>query len=33
MEVSDTDMKTAESDKCRGVSQKDRDTNGMLAVM
>jgi len=33
MEVSDTDMETAESDNCRGMSRKDRDTNGMLAMM
>jgi len=31
-EVSDAGMKTAESDDCRGVSKKDRDANGMLAV-
>ena len=33
MEVSDTGMKTAESDDCRGVSRKDRDANGVLAAM
>ena len=33
MEVSDAGMKTAESDKCRGVSQKDSDANSVLAAM
>jgi len=33
MEVSDAGMETAESDDCRGVSRKDRDANGVLAVM
>jgi len=33
MEVSDADMETAESDDCRGESKKDRDANGILAVM
>jgi len=32
-EVSDTGMETAESDDCRGLSKKDRDTNGVLAAM
>jgi len=32
MEISDTGMETAESDDCRGMSRKDRDANGMLAV-
>ena len=32
MEVSDADMETTESDDCRGVSKKDRDANGVLAV-
>jgi len=32
MEVSDAGMETAESDDCRGVSKKDRDANGVLAV-
>ena len=32
-EVLDTDMETTESDDCRGLSKKDRDTNGMLAAM
>ena len=31
-EVSDTDMKTAESDDCRGVSRKNGDANSVLAV-
>ena len=31
-EVSDAGMETTESDDCRGVSRKDGDTNGMLAV-
>ena len=33
IEVLDADMKTTESDDCRGVSRKNRDTNGMLATM
>jgi len=33
MEVSDAGMETTESDNCREVSKKDRDTNGVLAVM
>jgi len=33
MEVLDTGMKTAESDNCRGMSRKDRDTNGVLATI
>jgi len=32
MEVSDAGMETVESDDCRGVSRKDRDANGVLAV-
>ena len=32
-EVSDTGMETMESDDSRGVSRKDRDANGMLAMM
>ena len=32
-EVSDAGMETAESDDCRGMSKKDRDANGVLAVM
>ena len=32
-EVSDVGMETAESDDYRGVSRKDRDINGVLAVM
>jgi len=31
-EVLDAGMKTAESDDCRGVSRKDGDANGVLAV-
>jgi len=31
-EVSNAGMETMESDDCRGVSKKDRDTNGVLAV-
>ena len=33
MEVSDADMETAESDDCRGLSKKNRDTIGVLATM
>ena len=33
MEVSDAGMETMESNDCRGVSKKDRDANGMLAMM
>ena len=33
IEVSDTDMETAESNDCRGVSKKDGDANSMLATM
>jgi len=32
MEVSDTGMETVESDNYRGVSRKDGDANGLLAV-
>ena len=32
MQVSDADIETAESDDCRGVSRKDRDANGVLAM-
>ena len=32
MEVSDAGMETTESDDCRGVSRKDGDANGLLAV-
>ena len=32
-EVSDAGMETMESDDCRGVSKKDGDANGVLAVM
>ena len=33
MEVSDAGMETAESDNYRGIFRKDRDTNGMLAMI
>jgi len=33
MEVSDAGMETTESDDCRGLSKKDRDANGILAMM
>ena len=32
IEVSDTGMETTESDDCRGVSRKNGDANGVLAV-
>ena len=32
VEVSDAGMETTESDDCRGLSKKDRDANGVLAV-
>ena len=32
-EVSDAGMETIESDDCRVMSRKDRDTNGVLAAM
>jgi len=32
-EVSDAGMETAESNDCRGVSKKDRDANGVLAMI
>ena len=32
-EVSDTGMETMESNDCRGMSEKNGDANGMLAVM
>ena len=32
IEISDTGMKTMESNDYRGVSKKDRDVNGMLAA-
>ena len=32
MEVSDAGMETMESDDCREVSKKNRDTNGVLAA-
>ena len=31
-EVSDTGIETVESNDCREVSKKDRDTNGVLAT-
>jgi len=33
IEVLDAGMETMESDDCRGVSKKDGDANGVLAVM
>ena len=33
MEILDIDMETTESNDCRGMSKKNRDTNGMLATM
>ena len=33
IEVSNIDMETMESNDCREMSRKDRDTNSMLAVM
>ena len=33
MEVSDVGIETAESDDCRRMSKKDRDANGVLAMM
>jgi len=33
MEVSDTDIETAESNNCREVSKNDGDANGVLAAM
>jgi len=33
IEISDAGMETVESDDCRGMSKKDRDTNGVLATM
>ena len=32
-EVSDADMETTESNDCRGVYEKDRDANDVLATM
>jgi len=32
MEVSDAGIETVESDDCRGVSKKDGDANGVLAI-
>jgi len=33
IEISDAGMETAESDDCRGMSSKDRNANGVLAMM
>jgi len=33
MEVLDAGMETVESNDCRGISKKDRDANGVLAMM
>jgi len=33
MEVSDAGMEIVESDDCRGISRKDGDANGVLAMM
>jgi len=33
MEVSDAGMETTESNECRGISGKNEDANGVLAVM
>ena len=33
MEISDAGMETTESDDCREMSKKDRDANGILAMM
>ena len=33
IEVSDAGMKTVESNDCRGLFKKNRDANGVLAVM
>ena len=32
-EVSDADMKTVKSNDCRGMSKKNRDANGVLAMI
>jgi len=32
MEASDAGIETVESNDCRGMSRKDRDTNGVLAT-
>ena len=31
--ISDTDMKTTESNNCRGISGNDRDANGVLVII
>ena len=33
IEVSDADMETVESDSCRGVSEANRNANGILAII
>ena len=33
MEISDAGIETTEFDDCRGVSKKDGDANGVLAMM
>jgi len=33
MEISDTDMETAESNDCREISKDNRDTNSVLAMI
>ena len=33
IEVSDVDMETVKFNDCRGMSRKNRDTNGVLATM
>ena len=33
MEVSDAGKETAETDNCRGIFRKDRDANGILAMI
>jgi len=33
IEVSDAGMETVKSNDCRGISKKDRDVNGVLAIM
>jgi len=33
IKVSDTGIETMESDDCIGLSKRDRDANGVLAVM
>ena len=33
MEISDVDMETMESNDCRGISESNRDSNGVLAMI